>query len=107
MDTFDSLPCNMFGKRDGWTMILRITQWLQELERMIPDEDAREEWQKANCSSIRHERDPLSGRFRQMLYMKRDAFQQLLEFKEAREELRRAAYLNSVNALNTRKEIEQ
>ena len=73
-------------------MILRITQWLQELERMIPDENARDEWQKANCSSILHERDPQSGRFRQMLYMKRDAFQQLLEYKEAREELRRAAW---------------
>ena len=73
-------------------MILRITQWLQELERMIPDENAREEWQNANCSSIRHERDPLSGRFRQMLYMKRDAFQQLLEYKQAQEELRRAAW---------------
>jgi hypothetical protein len=73
-------------------MILRITQWLQELERMIPDENARDEWQKANCSSIRHERDPLSGRFRQMLYMKRDAFQQLLEYKQAQEELRRAAW---------------
>ena len=107
MDTFDSLPCNLFGKRDGWTMILRISQWLQELERMIPEESAREEWQKTNCSSIRHERDPLSGRFRPMFYMKRDAFQQLLEFKEAREDLQRTAYLNARATSSNQGEVEQ
>ena len=73
-------------------MILRIRQWMQELECMIPDADDRDEWRKANCSEIRYDRDPISGRARQMLYMKCEAMQQLAVFKQNQLELRKAAW---------------
>jgi len=93
MDEFDSLPCNMFGYRPGWTSITQMEMWLRELERMIPDMNARNLWIRANCSKIREEFSPAARRSTRMFFMKIEAFEELNNFKHTRPHLLRGANL--------------
>ena len=90
MDEFESLPHNEFGCREGWTKVLRVPEWLRELNRMIPDSDKRDRWIQDNCSRMRREyssRGPDTPCF----YMKIEAFRELAKFKATRPHVKRGA----------------
>ena len=92
MDEFESLPCNGFGMRNGWTCICRIEKWLRELKRMIPDDNERNAWIRANCSRIRHDWTPTRGANTPVFNMKLEAFDQLMKFQASRPSLRHGGY---------------
>ena len=90
MDSFESLPHNGFGYREGWTKILRVEEWLRELSRMIPDSIKRDDWIRANCSRM-HNDWSTRGPDTPLFHMKLEAFFELRKFKANRPHVKRGA----------------
>ena len=105
MDSFDALPHDGFNNREGWTAILRVEEWLRELNRMIPESSKRDEWIRTNCSRMRNEWSS-RGPDTPVFYMKIEAFHELRKFKVTRPHVKRGANKVPVEIPDCMKEIE-